>query len=217
MPSSVDICNLALSHINAPPIQSLTEKNRQARECNRLYELTRDAVLSEFPWNFAEKQKNLAEVSGVTFSGWDYVYTYPSDCLTALEIYNPVPRKTYTDGYYQNGAYIEGAVKVQSDKIQFEIKTSDAKDKRYICTNEEQAELIYTARVEDANIFSSSFIDALSWRLAADLAMPLKGSLQLHERMLRVYEAKLGRTRALNANEGHEPPDSVSSYVVARK
>jgi hypothetical protein len=217
MASAVDICNLALSHIGVPTIQALTESNRQARECSRLYPLLRDAVLSEFPWNFARRRVVLALVSGEEVSGWTFVYAYPSDCLRALEIYNPLTTQTYTDGQYVSGQLIESIVKVKSDKIKFEIAVNEAKNQRLILTDQEAAELIYTARVEDTNLFSSSFIDALSWRVAADLAIPLKGKMPLQQQMLAVYEAKLGKSRQANANEHFEPPSGVSSYVTARK
>lgn len=217
MPSIVDICNIALSHIGAPAIQALTEANRQARECQRLWPVVRDAVLAEFPWNFARKRLTLALISGETYSGWDYAYTYPTDCLKALEIYNPLTTQTYTDGEYVSGQLIESMVKVKSDKIKFEIAVDEGKSKRVLLTGREDAELIYTARIEDSNLYDPSFVDAVTWRLAADLASPLKGRLELQSQMMRVYEFKLGRARQANANEGFEPPGGVSSYVTARK
>lgn len=217
MASVVDICNLALSHIGALSIQALTESNRQARECSRLYGVIRDTVLAEFPWNFSRKRVTLALVSGVTVSGWDFVYAYPTDCLKALDIYNPLTTQTYIDGQFFRGSAEEAVVKTKADKIRFEVALSEGKDQRLILTNQEDAELIYTAKVTDANLFDPSFIDAISWRLAADLAMPLKGKVALHQQMMQMYENKLGRSRQANANEGFEPPGGASAYVIARK
>jgi len=217
MANEVDICNLALSHIGGLSIQSLNESNRQARECKRLYPVLRDAVQAEFPWNFARKRVTLALLSGEEVSGWDYAYIYPTDCLNALEIYNPLTTQTYTDGMYISGQLVESLVKVKSDKIKFEVAVNAAKDTRMILSDQEAAELIFTARIEDANLFSPSFVDALSWRLAADLAMPLKGKASLHQQMMAMYASKLGMSRQANANEGFEPPSGVSAYVTARK
>lgn len=217
MASQIEICNLALSHVGAPSIASLTENTRQSRECNRLYEILRDTVLSDFPWNFARKRLVLALLSSVTYSGWDYAYAYPVDCLKAREIYNPYTTKTYTDGQYVSGNYVESAVQVKADKIEFEIAANADLDTRVILTMQEDAELIYTARVQDANMFSALFIDAFSWRMASDLALPLKGKAALQQQMMALYRERLGRGQQENANEGFEPPSGVSPYVVARK
>jgi len=215
--SVINICNLALSRIGAPSIAAITENTRPARECNRLYETVRDTVLSEFPWNFARKQEALAALSGEEVTGWDYAYAYPTDCLTALQIYNPLTNQTYTDGEYVAYQLVESAVKIKADRIKFEIGTNSTKDTRLILTDQEDAELIYTARITDPNMFSSAFIDALSWRLAADLAIPLKGKASLQQQMLAMYVRKLGYAQQVNANEGFEPPSGVSGYVTARK
>jgi hypothetical protein len=217
MASEIQICNLALSHIGAPTIAALSESTRQARECNRLYEVNRDAVLADYPWNFATKRRVLALLSGETVSGWDYVYSYPGDCLKAWMIYNPMTTQTYTDGYYTSGQYVFSAVKVNADRIKFEIASNEDLDQRLILTNQEDAELIYTARVTDPNMFSPQFVEALSWRLAADLAIPLKGKESLHQRMMQMYEIRLGHAHQANAREGWEPPSDVSAYVAARK
>ena len=64
MASVVEICNRALSNIgNSRSINSLTEASKEAGECSLHFEACRDAVLSDFDWNFATKRVALADTS----------------------------------------------------------------------------------------------------------------------------------------------------------
>ncbi len=80
MASVVEICNRALSNIgNSRSINSLTEASKEAGECSLHFEACRDAVLSDFDWNFATKRVALADTSNPP-PDWEYAYQYPSDC-----------------------------------------------------------------------------------------------------------------------------------------
>lgn len=86
MASVVEICNRALSNIgNSRSINSLTEASKEAGECSLHFEACRDAVLSDFDWNFATKRVALADTSNPP-PDWEYAYQYPSDCLRISEI-----------------------------------------------------------------------------------------------------------------------------------
>ncbi|EOW44572.1 hypothetical protein A1YG_03321, partial [Escherichia coli KTE130] len=89
MASVVEICNRALSNIgNSRSINSLTEASKEAGECSLHFEACRDAVLSDFDWNFATKRVALADTSNPP-PDWEYAYQYPSDCLRITEIMLP--------------------------------------------------------------------------------------------------------------------------------
>ena len=72
MPSTVDICNLALQRLGAKPISSLSDDSTAARECNRVYDHARDSELRSHPWNFARKRASLAASSTVPAFGYDF-------------------------------------------------------------------------------------------------------------------------------------------------
>jgi len=215
MSSVIDICNLALVHVNAARIQSITERTKSAQMCNTLYVPTRDAVLAAFPWNFAEKRVNLALLDA-SYSGWTYAYAYPSDCVRALEIYNPLTTVTYADGYYYNNQYLSNAVKVKAERIKFQIATNAALDRRVILTNQESAELIYTARVEDSNLYDPIFTRALAYALAAELAVALKSQPKLKEQLTGDYFRTVAAAEEGNANEAFDVPTPPSPYVTER-
>ena len=80
-----DICNQALSLINAGRIRSMTEETEPARQCRLHYDLTRKVLLEQFEWNFARKPER-AVLSEHKIDGWAYVYAYPENCVRILAV-----------------------------------------------------------------------------------------------------------------------------------
>ena len=207
MASPVDACNLALSHIGGYSLSSLNDPTKEARECKRLYEPARDATLEAGDWGFARKTLVLALLAS-TRPGWKYVYAWPSDCVMPRRIYDPA----------REGADIdpETLSSLSDDPIPFEIGVNDALNGRIILTNQINAIVVYTAKVTDANLYPPSFIDALSWRLAADLAIPIRSDSGLQQKMLAQFQTRVGQSGQISANAEHRRPNTVSSYKRAR-
>lgn len=196
MASELDICNAGLSHVSAYGIQSLDERTKEARECKRLYPIARDAMLESHDWAIARKRVALALLSD-TYSGWDYAYAWPADCI--------MPRKIYDEGECAG-----------SEKIKFEFGVSAALNRRVILTNKEDAELIYTAKVTDANLYTTMMIDALSFRLASDLALPLRSDSKLQASMKNQFIGMISAAQASVANAEEKPPETKSDFHKAR-
>lgn len=193
MASEVTICNLALSHLGDDRINSLDDPTRQGRACKLLYAAARDAVLREHPWNFATSREYLALLTGATPVGWDYAYAYPIDCLFAREIWQEVEQLTPTPF----------AV----------VRTSG---RRVVVTNEADAALEYTAQVTDTTQFDALFIDALGYKLAAELAMPLTRSVQITQAMLTLYTNRMAQATTIDSREGRKDPEHPNSFINAR-
>lgn len=209
MASEVSICNLALNHIGAYPIANLSDASKEATTCNAIYPFARDSVLRDHKWAFATKRLILALLTD-TYSGWDYAYQYPTDCLVAHEIYSEY-------GDYSGLVYdSETDSYVSSGKIEFEICAASSLTSKVILTNKEDAELIYTAKVTDCNMFDGQFIDALAYRLATELAVPIKGNGQMSQAMHQLYQYRLNQAKAISANECYKKPDQTNTFVSAR-
>ena len=209
MASVVSICNQALAKLGAYSIQSLDDATKEARECKKIYEQARDSVLASHDWKFASKRLTLAE-STDEYTGWDYAYQYPTDCIEAREILDD-------DGTYTGTSYDvdEDRYKV-TKKVEFTIGTNTARNRKLILTNKATAELRYTAKVTDPNLFSALFIDALIYRLASDLSQPIRASIQLNQQMLQMFLAVLANARAVDANETEQVPQEFNSFVNMR-
>lgn len=156
------ICNLALGKIGSVRIMSLADASQTARYCTLFYAQTRDEILRSHSWNFATKRAALSALSAAPLFGWDAQYQLPTDCLRVLQL----------NGFEATE---------QSD--QFAIEQG------VLLTDETTAQIIYTARIEDANLYDPLFIKALSIRLAAELAQPLTGSRSAGPELLKEYDA----------------------------
>jgi hypothetical protein len=195
MASEVDICNLALSHIGASAtISSLTEQSEEAFHCNLLYADARDSVLRTHPWGFAKRHLALSDM-GSPPGNWSYRYSYPNDAIYAREIL-----QTDTAG----------------DPIKFEIALSDAYNSRVILTDQEDAVLVYTYKVTNTLAFDPLFINALTWKIAASVAMPLTRD---HERLKmahQMYIEAVSQAQTFDSNESHEDINREAAWITAR-
>lgn len=193
MASKIDIFNMALSHIGqSKTVADLNENSPDRRACSRFYDTCLESLLSEFDWRFAMRNVLLANI-GSPPTNWMYRYRYPNDCLKAIRIVVPGIR------YPQ-----------ESQEIPFEVywETSG----RSIVTDKVDAELSYITRVPEAERYPSNFVEALSYRLAASIAMPLANDQNLVANMLQLYERTKQDAMAQSANEAEPDQPQPSEY-----
>lgn len=200
MASSIDICNLALGNIRAGSINSLDEASLEAQVCKQRYQLAVDFVLRDFPWRFAHKTQALALLD-TTHPEWTYVYAYPSDCLRAKYILPASDVINDRTVYYHLEDF---GLDQRYRKVTFEVGMDPDGSGRVILTNKEEAYLAYTAKQTDTTVFTADFVEALSWYLAAFIAIPLVGpetGRKLREDSLKLYEMTIKTAAANDANE----------------
>ena len=205
----VEICNIALSRIGAKKIQSLDDTSKEAEECNLHYENARDATLRDFDWSFARKRADLAVLTD-TFTGWTYAYQLPSDYIMARKIIDDTGSLTGTSYDIDTDNY------KPVGRVKFEIVSNNAGNRPILLTDKEDAELSYTARITDSNAFDPMFADALSWRLASEFAISIRGKLDLQLNLLKVYQAVLSMAKANSAREDNNKTDDQNPYVRSR-
>jgi hypothetical protein len=187
MPSPVDICNAALSHIGdvaqvssiAPPDGSV-----QAGYCAIYYPIALASILELGSFNFATKRATLASVPNPS-STWLYAYGVPSDMVDAISIIDSAALDDYSQNYammegtqdWANGGPIpnsgyENPADNSYAPQPFVLEIDDNGD-QIILTNEASAVLRYTSEVTDSTKFSATFVLALSYLLASLLAGPI--------------------------------------------
>ncbi|RJO64162.1 MAG: hypothetical protein C4540_04590 [Candidatus Omnitrophota bacterium] len=195
--SDIAICNLALAHIGVSPIVSLTDELESARALNRIYEISRDAVLRAKAWRFASVKAPLAELADQTCSGWGYVYGYPVKCLCI--------RKIFVDTGNKNPPPIE-----------YETLLLPSINRKVIACDYEDAYAEYTYQVVDATLFDVSFVMAFSFLLAAQIAKPLTGDDTIAKTMLQIYGSMVSDAARINDIEKNIKPTESSSFEDAR-
>lgn len=197
MASVVQICNIALSRIGQTQfIDSLTEQSKAAELCSLHYDQCREEVIQAAPWPFAEARVYLADIGSPPVN-WQFRYRYPTDCLQAQYISLPGMRLPPTE-------------------LRPKYKVINASGGRAIVTDMPEAELVYTASVEDTTYFSPLFVTALAWRLGAELAMALQVRPENYAAAMQNYTmtVSMAEARALNESDEDAMPDA--EFITVR-
>ncbi|MEK9918073.1 MAG: hypothetical protein VW496_01655 [Pelagibacteraceae bacterium] len=197
MPSVVDICNESLDLLGAATITSLTQNSKEARLCNRNYELVRDAVLRAHPWNIAVTRANLAQDSTAPSFGFTYQYTLPTDpyCLRVLSFWD---------------SNVDNELAAYDSNVMYKIEG------RKILSNEGTCNIIYIGRVEDSEQFDSLLTSTIAHRLAAETAYAITGSSTVAQSMQALYEQRLREAKSIDAMEGYPEQPLADTYTNIR-
>lgn len=195
--SVVAIANLALMRVGVlQRIDSLDEAGATATAVNAVYDHCVAATLSDFPWPFAATSAALGLVETDPNTDWTYSYAVPSDCLNVRRV-------------------VSAAGRADANRIPFVVGYGTAG--RLLFTDEPQAVLEYTINLTEPSQFDASFVDALAWRIAAEISFPLSVSDSIRSRALNEYAVAGAKAMAvaLNATQPDSAPEA--SYITARE
>ncbi len=198
MSSDVEICNIALSRVAyTQPIVSFTERSKAAELCRVFYSSLREQVLQAFPWPFAESIVALADIASPA-PGWTFRYRYPADCLKVRNIVQPGWRRAL----------------ISDQQIPYKIGY-DAGG-RVIHSDQPEAACRFTFNVEDSTFFDPQFADALAWRLAMELALPLSAKPDLQAFAGQQYQLALTLAEGSAFQESQDDPEPESEFITVR-
>lgn len=190
----IDICNMALTNLaSIEPITSLADTTTESRVCDRFYDLARKLVLQEFPWSFAKKLSFSLTATTKTQDKYEFEYECPSDLLRVLPIDD-------TETYEK-------------------INTVDGDGNevvRIVCDTAE-AKISYIANIVNADMFSAPFIEALSWKLASMIAIPLSKDAKIAQNAYQMYGMTLANAKHKEALQLKKPIEQGNRYMNARR
>lgn len=210
----VDICNLALTHIGQKKITSLSASTENARVMNRIYTTCRDEVLRRAKWKFAQVLATLTELEDETFVGWNFVYTFPSDCIKIDRVFSDDSNQF--DLQIFSNPLIRTSPVTDPEGIPYKVFYDTNISLRVIVANDNPAYIMYTARVTDPAVYDALFIKALSFKLAAEAANPLCGDSEEAKEMTQRYELAISEAARVNGGEDGVPRRQKSNYIDIR-
>ena len=76
--TDTSICSGALTLLGIETIDSLTEETENAETCAQIYAVTRDALISEYPWRFAIEKAQLSRLVDAPENEWKFAFQLPS-------------------------------------------------------------------------------------------------------------------------------------------
>jgi hypothetical protein len=201
--SKTGIFNIALTRIGATKFLTNvdTQSGTLADACRTIYEEDRDFALRDFPWPFATSYADLALVGGSSSEAvnadWQYSYRYPSDCVFArrLVVANAGGRNNPEPPAFRIGRDSQG---------------------KLIYTNEIEAVLEYTARIDDVGEFDAMFVSMFAWKLAAALAPTQSRIKDMATTCMQMYEIDKTKAQSRALNEGQQETPIESEFMRAR-
>uniref|UniRef100_A0A6H1ZVR1 Putative tail tubular protein n=1 Tax=viral metagenome TaxID=1070528 RepID=A0A6H1ZVR1_9ZZZZ len=192
MPSQVEVCNRALGFLGQETaITSMTQDSKAARLCNRMFQLSVDAVVVAHPWNCAVvRSPSLAQNSTDPAFGYGYRYALPTNpyCLRVLFMKDE-----------------------QTEEKEYKIEG------RFLLCNYSSVQIAYIKRITNPDEFSPWLVDAVAARLAADIALALTGSSTQQQAMAALYRDMMFDAQVLDSQEGTPEQQDFSSWVAARE
>lgn len=193
MAVSIQICNLALLDVRAPPIADIGEDSAEAQACAVHYPQCLAVLLDRHSWSFGTKLASLAQLTdNERSSEWSHAYTLPTGLERAIRI---MPSDTL--GLSTRARYwpFPGGPE-QSYWNSFEIEAGK------LYSNLDSVTLEYST-TDFEGPMPAMFNEALRKSLAANLAIALPNSRELKGDLMR--EAEIATTRAIADDMNRQP------------
>jgi hypothetical protein len=228
MASEVDIVNRALITIGAQSTVSSirpSDGSPEASVAAILFDPTRDSLLRAATWNFARKQTFLAQLKSASDTNptipqpWQYEYGYPSDCIKCRYILNAVAQSQTSSVPLMSAVGNVGVSVDYGHPVKFEIATdTDASGNptRVILTNQYQAQLVYTARITNPDIWDAEFQEAMVMSLSAKLVPALSLDMALYKACMQAAQMIIDQARIDDGTELVSNADHTPDWMSAR-
>ena len=214
MLSQTTICNVALSRIGIrQPIANIDENSETASICKLFFEQSLSLMFRERDWPFAQRQVDLALVSTNPTPSWSYSYRYPANFISIVDV-----RSGSSTGSIAlpSNAYnlIVTDPALRHNKSPFTI-SSDVSG-RLIYSNQASAIATGSYYIDDVLQFDPVFADALAWKLAYEIAIPLTRDSAMRDMARTEYENAVSTAFANSLEESYTEVDDSSDFISSR-
>ena len=195
--SITSICSAALAHLGMRPIDAITDDNPSANACETYFETARDDVYREHRWTFNTVQESLSLINAAAIIGWEYLYTYPANAATVWAVYN----EATVDKKYEQ---------------EYEVVYIATLNATAMCSDLESAYCDYGYKITDVTFWEPKFVQAFTYKLAAQMAHTLLGDPAIGIKMMEIYGAVLSEAKRIGAQEKNKKQTVTSSYEDSR-
>lgn len=191
-----------------------TESTPTAKAFRTIFDDERDFVLRDFLWNWAKKYAALGLVDGSEITStsydWQYAYRVPADCVYARRI------STARAGRQVVGPppTVFGPESGMPIPPPFELGQDD--EGALLFTDEQDAVLEYTSRVEDLGRWDAIARSALAWRLGIALAGSMSRIKGIVDTCESQYQKEIDRAKMHVLNERQDDPPPPSEFERSR-
>lgn len=233
--NAVGLCNIALGQIAArTQITSLDPpspaNNLAAMAAASLYQLQTDAVFRAAHWNSARKQAPLTLLKAAVGTPenpagllptppipWLYEYGYPDDCLKVRFVI-PSPQLPASTSPLMTNVGVTTQPIVQTGLPFVPAIDTDQNNNqvRVILTNACMAQAVYTARIDNVDLWDPMLQNAVIGALGAWLCSPVNGSDDRKKMAIAMAAGLIQQARISDGNEGITTTDHIPDWMQAR-
>lgn len=186
MSARIDIVNYALQLLGAEPITSLEDDSREAKIMKGFYALARDGMFEEHEWSFATRRFSPAKAATDPAWGWGSSFPLPSDIIRLLRVDRGQASLRFED--------------MSRNQVPHEVEG------RNILCNEDAIFCTGLRRIEDEGIYSPSFAEALSTKLALLACLPLTESAQKLQLIGSIHSTVMNTAKSRDAMQSTSRP-----------
>jgi hypothetical protein len=204
MADKIDIINLALRRIGELPIESIDEGSAAADVMKDIYDMIVDSELRSWPYTWAVKTDELAQVASEEAPDFGYIFQLPADYLKMVTIIDPSTGSTLWDWDWPSYN------RISRTQYEWEVR----QDKLYV--NFSEVTIKYIFDQSDESKWDPSFVDAIAWRLAMEASISITDSDRITERAREQYFAIIRMARGSNGAESRRKFDLSREYRKAR-
>lgn len=196
MASKTQIGNMALGRVGITrTVANIeTERSQEAITLNLFYDNAVQATLKGASWVFARKYGVLQLIEENPTDEWLFSYRYPVDCK-----------------YFRR---ILTGIRNDPNVIPYEIAADDTG--KIILTDFPSAQGEWTKDITEPSKFDDDFVEALSWRLGADIAPSLGRVRQARIDCLEMFNIRVSEAKANTLNESQRDKEVDAEYIRAR-
>lgn len=181
------IVNLALGRIGVKRIGALTDSTPQAIAANAVFAYIRDEVLEAADWKFAKTRATLAKSAITPTYMWLYAYPLPADYLRLAKDGKDDPAVQTESSDAESFPYI---IETLSDDSLAILSDFDNTTYNYYVT--------YIKKVTNPAKWTPGFINALAWRLGAELSISQTEGAGKFEFCMKMYYTARTEAEAMN-------------------
>ncbi len=193
--SKIEIINRALLKLGEPPISSLNDA-AFGKSYELIYEDVKNLLLSSYPWRFAVATKRLARREQMY--GDKFMYQLPQDCLLLLKVF-------------------ACSLKDLTEPRPYALQGYELADNCIISLIDDGVEVEYVRVIHDDTPFPPLFREAIAAKVAAELAMRIKHSLNLKQALENEFLTLVQQAELNNeiTKDAELVPDN--SWVLVRQ
>jgi len=101
--SKTELFNAVLTRLGEKRINDSNVTDASAVVLRDVYQQSVDEVLNSYPWSCATSRAVLAHLDGDNFTGYQYKYQIPADCLQIVSLLDAEEYFPLTDDYVREG------------------------------------------------------------------------------------------------------------------